>query len=124
VRYVTDPNFGIPAKSQWLPTVAEVKAACEGEMRPRYEQLHKIRQAEEDKRSLPAPESTEEERARAVKRWEDMRDAGKVNLKLTEAEMEERIKKELARPITLGLELQNKIAALAAQIAAEGDNTQ
>lgn len=29
---VTDPRTGLPGRCQWLPTVAEVKAACEAEM--------------------------------------------------------------------------------------------
>jgi hypothetical protein len=31
---VTDPRSGLPGRSQWLPTVAEVRAACEAEMAP------------------------------------------------------------------------------------------
>jgi hypothetical protein len=34
VYRVTDPRSGLPGRSQWLPTVAEVKAACEAEMTP------------------------------------------------------------------------------------------
>lgn len=29
IRAVTDPRCGIPSRSDWLPTVAEVKKACE-----------------------------------------------------------------------------------------------
>lgn len=29
---VTDPRSGLPARSKWLPTVAEVREACDGEM--------------------------------------------------------------------------------------------
>ncbi len=29
VEYVTDPRTGLPAKLKWLPTVAEVREACE-----------------------------------------------------------------------------------------------
>jgi hypothetical protein len=31
---VTDPRTGLGGKSQWLPTVAEVRVACEAEMAP------------------------------------------------------------------------------------------
>ncbi len=34
VYRVTDPRSGLPGTSQWLPTAAEVKAACEREMQP------------------------------------------------------------------------------------------
>ncbi len=29
IDYVTDPRTGLPVKSKWLPTVFEVKQACE-----------------------------------------------------------------------------------------------
>lgn len=29
VEYVTDPRTGLPAKLKWLPSVAEVREACE-----------------------------------------------------------------------------------------------
>ena len=34
VKRVTDPRGGLPGTSQWLPTVHEVRAACETEMAP------------------------------------------------------------------------------------------
>lgn len=45
VRRVVDPRFGLPSKSKWLPTIAELKAALEDEMGP-------IRR-EEARRSIP-----------------------------------------------------------------------
>lgn len=30
IQYVTDPRTGLPSKLKWLPTVAEVREACEG----------------------------------------------------------------------------------------------
>lgn len=30
IEFVTDPRTGLPAKLKWLPTVAEVREACEG----------------------------------------------------------------------------------------------
>jgi len=35
VRLVTDPRTGIAGQSQWLPTIAEVRHACENAMMPR-----------------------------------------------------------------------------------------
>lgn len=29
IEWVTDPRTGIPARSKWLPSVAEVREACE-----------------------------------------------------------------------------------------------
>lgn len=29
IEYVTDPRTGLPAKLKWLPSVAEVREACE-----------------------------------------------------------------------------------------------
>lgn len=29
IRFVTDPRTGMPARSEWMPTVGEVKRACE-----------------------------------------------------------------------------------------------
>lgn len=29
IEYVTDPRTGLPSKLKWLPTVAEVREACE-----------------------------------------------------------------------------------------------
>lgn len=34
VRRVVDPRRGLPSKTKWLPTIAEVKEACESEMGP------------------------------------------------------------------------------------------
>lgn len=34
IRAVCDPRFGLPSKSEWLPTVSEVKGACEAAMAP------------------------------------------------------------------------------------------
>lgn len=35
VYRVTDPRSGLPGRCQWLPTVAEVRAACEAQMPPK-----------------------------------------------------------------------------------------
>lgn len=34
IKAVCDPRFGLPSKSEWLPTVSEVKGACEATMAP------------------------------------------------------------------------------------------
>jgi len=43
---VTDPRTGLAGKSQWLPTVAEVRSACESEMAPaRLKEAREAREA-------------------------------------------------------------------------------
>jgi hypothetical protein len=70
VRWVTHPNFGLPGKVQWLPTVAEVKAACEAQMAPRYELARQQRAAQDRARMLTPPVVTQEQRDRAIEHWE------------------------------------------------------
>ena len=54
---VTDPRSGLPNRSQWLPTVAEVRAACEAEMAPvRAAEARRKREAE-SRDYLAGPES-------------------------------------------------------------------
>ena len=33
VRFVTDPRTGLPGRSNWLPTIAEARGACETAMK-------------------------------------------------------------------------------------------
>lgn len=67
VQLVTDPADGLPSRSDWLPTVREVRAACEAEAAKQY-QL----EARNNPPRLPAPEKpvSPEERERAVANWE------------------------------------------------------
>lgn len=58
VQSVVDPRNGLPSACNWLPTIAEVKKACEARMEP-------IRRAEARERAwkgLPAPGQPREER--------------------------------------------------------------
>jgi hypothetical protein len=48
VKRVTDPVTGLPGRLQWLPTIAEVRGACEAEMRP----IREARERERRERSL------------------------------------------------------------------------
>lgn len=59
---VTDPRLGISAKIKWLPSIAEIKEACEAEMKP-------LRDAEDRERRRAArdaewPAEFEEPRAK------------------------------------------------------------
>lgn len=54
VQKVTDPRTGLPGRSQWLPTVAEVRHACELEMKPLRDEEARRRRREESERVLAA----------------------------------------------------------------------
>lgn len=59
VLSVTDPRTGVPGESKWLPTIADVRHACEEQMRPireeadrrrrRFETEQILRQQDEDR---------------------------------------------------------------------------
>jgi hypothetical protein len=71
VMIVTDPVRGIPGRVNWLPTVAEVRLACEAEMKPHYDEIARRKRVTDTARVLAAPEPpTAEQRARAVEHWE------------------------------------------------------
>lgn len=73
VKVVTNPARGLPVTLQWLPSIAEVRAACEKEMEPihRERQRHALRLAQQRERLAP-PEVTQEGRERALARWKRM----------------------------------------------------
>ena len=72
VRKVTHPLHGIPGKLKWLPSIAEVKAACDAEVEP-----IRVQQAAEERirrtNAMLRENSAElpENRERAVRRWFD-----------------------------------------------------
>lgn len=64
-RRVTHPAGGLPGTSTFLPSVAEVRVACEAEMKPIYEALRQKQIREENAKLLgPVPLLTEVERER------------------------------------------------------------
>lgn len=67
---VTDPRTGIAGKSQWLPTVAEVRAACEAEMAPARASEAADRRREDTRLYLEGPKA----RIVEVARWQDLID--------------------------------------------------
>jgi hypothetical protein len=69
VMRVTDPLDGIQTKIKWLPSVAEVKEACEKLMQPVYDRIRDERIRDQNARLLPQREATPEERQRATDRW-------------------------------------------------------
>lgn len=56
VQAVVDPRNGLPSRTQWLPTIAEVKTACEAAMAPIRRAAQRERIAAESARLLAAPE--------------------------------------------------------------------
>ena len=71
VRKVTHPAFGIPSKLKFLPSIAEIRDACEEEMKPVYAARRREIEAERNRRMLAPPTVPPESRERAVKRWFD-----------------------------------------------------
>jgi hypothetical protein len=76
VRSITDPMRGLPGKLKWLPTIAEVRAACEECLRPAREAMAREKREADTRLLLTPPTASPEERERAVERWaRDMRPA-------------------------------------------------
>jgi hypothetical protein len=57
VRFVTDPRTGLPGRSNWLPTIAEARGACETAMKPIREEAERERRKRE-RGALPPPAKT------------------------------------------------------------------
>lgn len=127
VRQVTDPVRGLPGRSKWLPTVSEVREACEALMRPRVEaEARRKRFAEtqaliEDK----AGPTDAERRAAAVAHWEQeirpklaaKEDEHGVSMapEAIKARAEERLvalKADADKPLVIGEGLAQKLAAM------------
>lgn len=60
-QLVTDPRTGIAGKSQFLPTVAEVRHACELEMKPIRDEAARLRRRAESEANM---RGADEERAK------------------------------------------------------------
>ena len=72
VRKVTHPLDGLPGRLQWLPTIAEIKAACDAEVSPVYAKAaaeNRIRRTNAMLRG--GSDELPENRKRAAKRWFD-----------------------------------------------------
>jgi hypothetical protein len=70
-RRVTHPVDGLPGKSNFPPSVAEVRAACEAAMKPIYELQRVEREKARTATLLAPPVVTAEQRERATRRWFD-----------------------------------------------------
>lgn len=54
IKWVCDPRHGLPSKSEWLPTVSEVKKACEEAMAP-IDRRRRMEEAAEERRTALSP---------------------------------------------------------------------
>ena len=52
---VTDPRTGLPSSSTWLPSVAELRQACEREMQPVRDSARRAANAERNRFMIAAP---------------------------------------------------------------------
>lgn len=55
VKAVIDPRNGIPSKSKWLPTIVEIKEACEAETAPIRRRLQRLQQEKRQQALLAGP---------------------------------------------------------------------
>ena len=55
MKEVSDPRWGIATKIKWLPTLYDVKQACEEAMQPTYRREREAAQTAERQRRLSAP---------------------------------------------------------------------
>ena len=52
IEYITDPRSGLPSKSQWLPSVYEVRRACD-EHKDYLRKLELVRWMREKQANVP-----------------------------------------------------------------------
>jgi hypothetical protein len=71
VRRVTHPAYGIPSRLKFLPSIAEIREACEEAMKPIYAAEREEKLKAERALRLPPPVVTAEQRERATRRWFD-----------------------------------------------------
>lgn len=71
VRRVTHPAYGIPSRLKFLPSIAEIREACEEAMKPIYEAEREDRLKAKNAVLLAPPVVTAEQRERATRRWFD-----------------------------------------------------
>lgn len=93
VRDVTDPVKGLPGVLKWLPTVAEIRQACEERLRPARETEARAKREAETRLILEGPTASPEERERAVEKWEREKAfmAGKLSAEEARIEAEKRL---------------------------------
>lgn len=73
IEKVTDPRYGLPCKCQWLPTVKEVKDACESEMESERAEVRSQRMAADAEAQIAARRAWEASRAKPRPTVEEMK---------------------------------------------------
>jgi hypothetical protein len=124
VLRVTDPVVGLPGRVNWLPTIAEVRHACEELVLPlREAALREKRQHEAQRLIGSTSNATPEERARATERWErESADMRRIQRKreMTQDEAAAKVEEFRAapvlerKPLTLSRGLAEKLEAMKA----------
>lgn len=108
---VTDPRTGLAGRSQWLPTVAEVRAACEAEMAPTRAAEARLRRQAETEAVLTGPAASRVSAAR----WKDVSDRleSKTQRSSINPKSEDWLRDYGARPIEVSDALRAQTAARA-----------
>lgn len=70
VRHVTNPVRGLPGKLKWLPSVAEVREACEAEMAPIRREQERRARYDATQRLIAAPRPEQQPREHRASREE------------------------------------------------------
>jgi hypothetical protein len=66
IRRVVDPRSGLPSRLKWLPTIAEIKEACDAEMAPIRREQDRRRRLEQTRKALGPPLSDREPRGQTL----------------------------------------------------------
>lgn len=114
---VTDPRTGVPGKIKFLPTIAEVKEACEAEMAPLRREEDRERRRAETRYHLSEPQV----RRVSAERWKILRDELSPPKQVAYRPVEEIVAAFAARPLILSPELVEDIAKRNAEIVEEAE---
>jgi hypothetical protein len=121
VMLVTDPVKGLPGKLKWLPSVAEVREACEAEIAPILAEAARRKRLDETREATERVEVSEERRSMAIDHYErnirpQMEGAAKA--KETQEEAQKRLpalQRDIWKePLVIGVEFGKKLEAMRA----------
>jgi hypothetical protein len=125
VMKVTDPADGLPSRCEWLPTVAEVKAACERLMEPARREAARYRAARDTQALIATTPMADGEGERIAAHWQQVRPtlAAPDNAPAPEPfeQAVERLRAKAAEPVVISTKaLQAKLEAMGAQFGQDG----
>jgi hypothetical protein len=120
VMSVTDPFNGLPAQCGWLPTIAEVKAACERLMEPARREAARYRAARDTQTLIAPTPMADGELERIAAHWQQVRPtlAAPDNAPAPEPfeQAVERLRSRAREPVVISTKaLQAKLEAMGAQ---------